>query len=859
MVNTTKPAQQVAEQKPGLPKDDVWVPSVCEMCYCHCGIIVHRVNGVVVKIEGDPNCPHNRGKLCAKGNAALLGVYDPSRVKTPLKRTNPEKGVGIDPKWQEITWKEAMDTVVEKLRKVRQDDPRSLVFASWDTSLTPGSVFGAWTAAWGGPTGLLNAYRCGAALHAATYEILSTFHTEVDLDYCDYLILFGNGKGFMVGVTPNLNAQKMAEARARGMKLVVVDPLCSTAAAKADEWVPIRPSTDGALALAMLNVLLNELNIYDAEFLRKYTNAPYLIGPDSGYVRDKASRKPMVWDSAENRAKPFDGDVGEFAIEGSYVVDGIRCSPAFQLLKDHVRKYTPEEASEITTIPAATIRRLAREFGQAARIGSKIVIRGKELPYRPAAANYYKGVTPRKHGTLASLSIHLLNFAVGAVYVPGGHTGLNIVGPEKSWVPGKDPDGLSTPAHAVGHGFNPFDINVRPPQQIDLKSFLPAMHSGAPTVGICIAEPEKYKAPVAPAMLLHCRANMMMSRENLRDTAETITKIPFMVSFAYELDETAEFADIVLPDVHALERLALFPNQPHNRLSTMATDWHWGILQPVVPPAHQSRHYMEVLIEIADRLGFRDKFNLMCNSHLSLKDPFKLLPGEKYSLEQIFDRWARSLHGAEHGLEWFKEHGNLTKEKKTLERYPLVDLTVRFPIYFENYYRAGKEIKRVGEEAGIPWDVSDYLALLEWKPTPTIEKRGQEYDLFCVNYTIPIHFKSFTSQNPWLNELAENHPSYYKVLINADTARKRGIKEGDLITIESSAGKIQGRARVSQGVHPEVVGVAGTLGSWAKGKPIARGKGLHHNSLLPYNVERMDPVSGAVDDCVEVKVYKGAG
>ena len=98
--------------------NDVWIPSVCQMCYNRCGIKVHRRNGAVLQIEGDPDCTYGKGKLCAKGHAGIMNHYNPHRVKVPLKRTNPEKGIGVDPQWQEISWEEALDTVVEKLKEV---------------------------------------------------------------------------------------------------------------------------------------------------------------------------------------------------------------------------------------------------------------------------------------------------------------------------------------------------------------------------------------------------------------------------------------------------------------------------------------------------------------------------------------------------------------------------------------------------------------------------------------------------------------------------------------------------------------------------------------------------------------------
>ena len=116
-------------------REDKWIHSACEMCYSSCGILVHRVNGVVVKIQGDPDCPNNRGKLCAKGESGLISLYDPDRVKTPLRRTNPQKGYGVDPKWERISWEEALTIITDELKKVREDDPRKLAFAEWDIAI----------------------------------------------------------------------------------------------------------------------------------------------------------------------------------------------------------------------------------------------------------------------------------------------------------------------------------------------------------------------------------------------------------------------------------------------------------------------------------------------------------------------------------------------------------------------------------------------------------------------------------------------------------------------------------------------------------------------------------------------------
>ena len=105
----------------------------------------------------------------------------------------------------------------------------------------------------------------------------------------------------------------------------------------------MRVGTDAALALSMCNVLVNELGIYDGAYLQAKTNAPYLIGPDKLYVRDAQTNKPLVWDTAAKAARPFtDVKPPNMALEGDFEVNGVRCQPAFQKLKDHLKKFTPE-------------------------------------------------------------------------------------------------------------------------------------------------------------------------------------------------------------------------------------------------------------------------------------------------------------------------------------------------------------------------------------------------------------------------------------------------------------------------------------------------------------------------------------
>jgi molybdopterin-containing oxidoreductase family molybdopterin binding subunit len=169
---------------------------------------------------------------------------------------------------------------------------------------------------------------------------------------------------------------------------------------------------------------------------------------------------------------------------------------------------------------------------------------------------------------------------------------------------------------------------------------------------------------------------------------------------------------------------------------------------------------------------------------------------------------------------------------------------------------AGRSAAEVAGRLGHTWDISDYQTLPVWKPCPAYHDGAPPYDLYAVNYKLPFHSLSFTTQNPWLNELSERHPYAYKILLNTATAARKGIGDGDEIWVESTAGRVTGQAKVTECIHPEVVGIAGVFGSWARGKPVARGKGVHFNTLVPISLDRLDPISTGVDACVRVKVSR---
>jgi anaerobic selenocysteine-containing dehydrogenase len=840
------------------------------MSYSMCSILAHVVDGTLVKIEGNPDSACGEGRLCARGLSGIMTLYDPNRLNVPLKRTNPVKGIGVDPGWVRISWDEAIDTIVEKLRPIYEHDPMELLLQGTTTCagemqsglFTFGIAFGS-NAFWVGGGGI----HCGSGAHELGGLMHASWSLVPDFKMCNYALYFGCSKGHGAGHVANQNAQLAADARARGMKMVVVDPMCNFASAKATEWVPIRVGTDAALALAMAHVLVHELGIYDRNYLKKCTNGPYLIRPDGHYLRDEATNKPLVWDEAANAARPFDsGSPSDFALEGSFTADGQTVHPGFELLKRHLSKYTPEHAAAITTVSAGRIRRLAREFGEAARIGSTIVIEGQELPYRPAAAVYFRGSQGHKNATWNCLSIDLLNHLVGSADNVGGALGFNPVcfgHPESgrpAYCPEPSPDGLMITGDWM-HPHKPFPANEAvAPVSPGMRELFPwAIVS--PFYGAADRDQwwEKFGIKRRLKAMINFGANAIMSVGNKEVVADAL-KDMFVISFDIFLNEMTDFADIVLPDTCYLERWFAAPNYPFlfNHPAGMG-NWSWPIRQPVVTPAGERRDFVRVLYEIGCRLGLLTPLNLAYNMYFRLQEPYDLKPGVKYEYEEISDLILKNYFGEEHGLAWFAEHGVMTWPKQAAEVYWRSRTPVRVPIYFEMFLNTGEEVRGIASRYGLEDQLNfqSYQALPDWNPCPTHQCADPEYDLISFYYRDILHTNSLTMENPWLDEASRMNDYTYNIVVNAETARTRGLQDGDTIWIESNhLRRVKGRLKTVSGLHPEAVGIAALAGHWSKDQPVARGKGVFYNDLIEVDYAHFDPGNLNMDLCAKVRIYK---
>ncbi|MBT3990045.1 MAG: molybdopterin-dependent oxidoreductase [Rhodospirillaceae bacterium] len=834
-------------------------PTVCLGCYNCCGVKVQTVNDKVVDVVGDKEAINSRGYICAKGRARFLDLYDPTRVLYPMKRGNPEKGIGVDPEWERITWDEAFATIIPKLKAVREDDPRGLVIAHFDLpgygiSKTFGAAFETTNFHWN------RADYCGAAPHWAHLMTNASFNGELDFEECRFMVLWGTQLGHLAETIPLHTAAEMAEARRNGTKLIVIDPFCTNPAAKADQWIPIKPGTDGAMALAMLNYMINDLGIYDREFLARRTNSIYLVQPDGHYLRDAETNKPMVWDQATGTAKPFNTeDISDPALEGSFEIEGVTYQTAFNALKEHLKQFDLESASKFTTVPVDIMKVLTKEFAEAACIGSTVEVDGQQLPYRPAAIHFKRGSGAHKGGALGSFSIHLLNIMVGNLDVPGGQRGVNPIGP--FWEPDVDEDGMIVVAQHIAKYSKPYPAQkARKPEGFDLHELLPASIFTRGLYPMGIDNPEKFGLTYKPEVLLIGRTNPMMNSHNAEAMAETLKKFDMQISFATFIDETAEFADILLPDAHDFERWDLFPaNDPYAFIAPGPGQWYWHMRQPSLEAPGETRAWTEVYIDIAERLGILEKFNELGEEGWGINEKHRLDRSKRHTVKDIAERQAKTLIGDDFTFADVKDTSCLiTREKTIAEAYPGSFVEGRMPIYLEHLIDAGEDLKPVIDELGLEWDFRPYNPLVQHiRCEEHDHEEGDEYDLLIVNFKVPFQTQTISQQNIWLDEVSRANPYTFNVMMHPSAAKRKGLKDGDRVLVKSHHGQDEGNLKVTEVVHPECLGIPATLGHWARNLHVAAKKGTSFNTLLPPpDVSRIDTLSGQVDTCVRVKVSK---
>jgi thiosulfate reductase / polysulfide reductase chain A len=280
---------------------DGYIPSMCEMCVWRCGVLAKIVDGRVVKLDGNPEHPHSRGNLCPRGQSGLMNTYDPDRVLTPLIRVG-KRGEG---KFRQASWDEALDLVASNMLKIKEKyGAEAMVFSS--THNLSQVQFENLLYAFGSPNYGTQRSLCFNAMITAFSLTYGIEEPSRNYDEVKYILMVGRN---MMEAISTSETSELSHAIDRGAKLVYLDPRYTKTASKATEWIPIRPGTDSAFLLAMIQVI-TKYELADCEFVKKY-----VVGCDN--------------------------------------------------LPREMSKYTPEWAEKITGVPAATIDRIAREYAAA--------------------------------------------------------------------------------------------------------------------------------------------------------------------------------------------------------------------------------------------------------------------------------------------------------------------------------------------------------------------------------------------------------------------------------------------------------------------------------------------------------------
>ncbi len=795
-------------------------------CYCvnYCGIDVKSFNGIIRGIYPDSARAKvfNTG-ICPMGSAGAFSVYNPYRLKVPLKRTNPNKGPKEDPRWVEISWEEAFTTIAARMNRLKKENPAKVV---WQTGhgqyLMNMNFMEAFFDAFGSPNVVGRASNCIASRFVAEGLTWGNISSLPDLEHTNMLLNFGSNY-FEADQWARWLDFNVTKARNRGMKVVVMDPRLSNSAGKADEWVPIRPGTDVVMILAMAKVMIDDGTI-DEPFLNTYTNAPNLVG-DDGLIINSKDGTPLVWDSMSNSAKAFISDVTPI-LTGTYNVRGETVRPAFQLFVDSLNGITPEYAEDVCGIPAGTITRLAREFAKAAKIGATITLNGHTMRYRPAAVHTFRGATAREFGVQNWRSGLILEMLIG---------GIDAVG------------GLQTFKPMSKEAFLETSKCEYPPKRMDLAQsvYYPYSFLGvAQQMQRSMHDPKTYGLDYKPEMQFFYATNRSFSCAEPQKQFEALRKT-FNVVIELFMSETAWYGDIILPDMSYLESWHL----SQTRWSVGTT--HHAIRQPVTNAYNLPHDGFSIIWELTKRTGIREKYIAQLNKKWGLKD-IKLKTGRDYTAREVVEILWRSK--TKKDFNYALEHAFLGNPKNTEECY-LSGVENRFKgpdkpkikFYADQLVTSMAKVKNTVIKHKIKnIDLANYKIALS--PLPTREHarpKGHRVDhmpFYLITYKVSYRYHSGAniSLNPILRSLGKS-ATENQIAINRETATEMGIEDGTMLMVESHIGKVKGMAKLTEGIRPDTVAVSNSFGQWSPGLPEHTHKGMWINQVLESN---SDIISG---------------
>ena len=630
------------------PVDETTIKcTTCYMCACRCGIRVHLREGEdgpeVRYIDGNPKHPLNQGVICAKGASGIMKQKSPARLTQPLlRKAGSERGAA---EFEAISWERAYDILTTRLAQIRATDPKKFALFTGRDQMQ--ALTGLFARQFGTPNYAAHGGFCSVNMAAGMiYSIGGSFWEfgGPDLERAKVFVMIGTAEDH------HSNPMKIAISKFKreGGRFISINPIRTGYSAIADEWIPIKPGTDGALLMALLHELIRT-DTLDHAFLKRFTNAPQLVVLDEGareglFAFDPNPEKGPPGDGRNPHNKlVFDKTSGQVlnaypegiadgcdpALEGNYILaDGTRVTPAFQLLRERVASCTPEWAAAITGIAAERIVALAQEMGHAAlKQAFELPIPwtdawGKLHPTtqaRPLAFHAMRGLAAHSNGFQTVRALAVLMSVLGTIDAPGGFRHKapyprHIVPNYRAF---NSPEMIqpNTPLNAAPLGFpaSPEELAINPdgsPIRIDHAFSWEhplSAHGLMHNVITNATRGDPYRIDTLMMFMANMAWNSTMNTMAIRemlnrkdDTGEFM--IPFVVVCDAFQSETVAFADLVLPDTTYLERHDVMGmlDRPISEFDGPVD----SVRVPVVKPLGECKPFQEVLIELAGRLKF---------------------------------------------------------------------------------------------------------------------------------------------------------------------------------------------------------------------------------------------------------------
>lgn len=700
-----------------------------------CPIYAHVKDGTVVKFE--PVIP---GRFCGKGAAWPERIHSPERLTYPMKRTG-ARGEG---KWQRVSWDEALDTIVQRLRDIRSNyGEQAFVVFDMAAGLAGerfGQLLGGTSISFIGavgdsPVGSARATgwrNWSDPLGRNGGQQAPGGHAHEDLAMHSNLILFW---GYNVAESEQLQMKHFIRAQERGAKLITIDPLFSTTAALSDQWVPVKVGTDAALALAMIAVIHTEEGLADWAYMRQHTNGPFLVRADNGQLlRESDVRRAgdpnvfMVWDEISGRVQPAGAPDVRASLMGSHEVNGIRCTTAYQLLIDEAQRYTPERTAEITGVPAKAIRQLALDYATT----------------KPAAIKKGWGLLRTYHAHHAERLVLTLAALTGNLGVPGG--GVTAIS--------------SFQAPQLNRQVLPPLANPAPSRLLDSLTFLrAAAGEDVPELG--------GKYPIK-GMLWGGMNWVNQWPGQTKTLKKIIPNLEFIAVAELVMSDSANVADIVLPVV-----------TPYEHEGVCLPGYYGNLIQympQLIDPVGECKSDFEIFKELGIRMGWGQHFRDLDEAAL-LPKLWETVPGV------TFDRIKR-----EKMLVWEGFNPGDTPEHPHVE---FRDAKFRTPSGRLEFY---------AEECA---DLGDALPAYKERPREIYDPTKNKYPLSLVSYHSKFLANGTLNETRHFRELA---PEPYVAIAPVD-AEQRSIADNDLVDVFNDLGSVRLRAHFSQGARPGVVSI----------------------------------------------------